>query len=189
MKAEAPLKIYTLGVYGYAEDEFFGALTDNHIDLFIDIRARRGMRGARYKFVNSSYLQRKLKTMGIGYAHLKQLAPTKAIRNMQDEADKRQKLARRSDRRDLCREYTQAFKRDILRVYKRKPERKFYAEAALAEALALADLPSGESAKRPALFCVEAEPRACHRSLVAAEMSRQLDVAVEHIVAPVEHLP
>ena len=189
MQAEAPLKIYTIGVYGCAEDEFFGALTDHEIDLFIDIRARRGMRGARYKFVNSSYLQRKLQALGIGYAHLKELAPTPAIRSLQDEADKRDKLARRSDRDDLCREYIHAFKRDILRVYKRKPERKFQAAAALAQALTLAELPAGTSLKRPALFCVEAEPRACHRSLVAAEMGRQLDVEVEHILAAVERSP
>ena len=81
------LTIFTIGVYGFSEDAFFTALKDHEIDLFIDIRARRGMRGAKYKFVNSSYLQAKLKEMGIGYAHLKELAPTPRIRGLQEQAD------------------------------------------------------------------------------------------------------
>ena len=182
MQTAADLKIYTIGVYGYTEDAFYGALVEQEIDLFIDIRARRGMRGARYKFVNSAYLQRKLRGLGIGYAHLKELAPTPAIRKLQDEADKQAKLALRSDRQVLCKEYIHEYKRDILRVYKRLPERKFYAGAALAEARALAGLPAGGRTTRPVLFCVEGEASACHRSLVAAEMQRQLAVEVEHIV-------
>ena len=58
------MKIYTIGVYGKTEDEFFRALEDNGIELFIDIRARRGMRGSKYSFVNSSYLQAELNENG-----------------------------------------------------------------------------------------------------------------------------
>ncbi len=183
MDVISPLKIYTIGVYGYTEDEFFGALVENEIDLFIDIRARRGMRGSRYKFVNSTYLQAKLKELGIGYAHLKELAPTQRIRSLQDQADQRQRLARRSDRQHLCREYVREYKRDVLRVYKRKPEYKFHADAVLARAQELASYPDGLEVARPVLFCVEGEPRACHRSLAAAEMKRQLRVEVEDIIA------
>jgi hypothetical protein len=32
-----------------------------------------------------------------------------------------------------------------------------------------------------ALFCVEREPAACHRSLVAARLSRDLGLDVEHL--------
>ena len=183
MQTQPDMKIFTIGVYGYTEDAFYGALVEQDIDLFIDIRARRGMRGARYKFVNSAYLQRRLRGLGIGYAHLKELAPTPAIRKLQDEADRQAKLELRSDRQELCKEYIHEYKRDILRVYKRLPERKFYAEAALAEAWSLAGRPAGGRTMRPVLFCVEGEASACHRSLVAAEMSRQLTVEVEHIVA------
>ncbi len=183
MPAESLLKIYTLGVYGYSEEAFFGAILERQIDLFIDIRARRGMRGARYKFVNSGYLQSKLLELGIAYAHLKELAPTQAIRALQDQADQERKLALRSDRQSLCKAYIHEYKRDILRVYKRLPERKFYAGAALARAHELAELPECQPARRPALFCVEGEPRACHRSLVAAEMQRQLNVEIEDITA------
>lgn len=182
------LTILTIGVYGFSEDGFFKALQDRQIDLFIDIRARRGMRGTRYKFVNSSYLQAKLNKMGIAYAHLKELAPTPRIRELQDQADQQQHLARRSDRQLLCEEYVREYKRDILRLYKRKPERKFYAAAALAQARELAGCPEGRVLARPVLFCVEGEPLACHRSLAAAEMKRQLGVKVEHILAKQELL-
>ena len=182
------LTIFTIGVYGFSEDGFFTALKDHEIDLFIDIRARRGMRGAKYKFVNSSYLQAKLKEMGIGYAHLKELAPTPRIRGLQEQADQKQHLTRRSDRQLLCEEYVREYKRDILRLYKRKPERKFYAAAALAQARELAGCPEGRVLARPALFCVEGKPLACHRSLAAAEMKRQLGVKVEHILAKQELL-
>lgn len=183
MATNLPLKIYTLGVYGFSEDAFFDALVENEIDLFIDIRAWRGMRGARYKFVNSSYLQVKLSNLGIGYAHLKELAPTPHIRRLQDHADQQQHLERRSDRQHLCEDYVREYRRDVLRVYKRKPERKFYAHVELARARELAGYPNWRALARPVLFCVEGEPRACHRSLAAAEMKRQLGVAVEDIIA------
>ena len=175
--------IFTIGVYGFTEDEFFAALKDHEIEIFIDIRARRGMRGAKYKFVNSIYLQEKLKEMGIGYAHLKELAPTPRIRGLQEQADQKQHLAKRSDRQRLCEEYVREYKRDVLRLYKRKPERKFYADVALAQARELAGYPERRVLARPALFCVEGEPRACHRSLAAAEMKRQLGIKAEHIFA------
>lgn len=175
--------IYTIGVYGYAEAAFFAALQEQKIDLFIDVRRRRGVRGARYKFVNSSYLQAKLAHLGIGYAHLLELAPTPRIRSLQDIADQEQRLQRRSDRQDLCKEYVHEYKRDILRVYKRKPERKFVAADTLTMARQLADIPDAQPILRPALFCVEGEPLACHRSLAAAEIAKQLEVEVKHIVA------
>lgn len=175
--------IYTIGVYGYDETAFFAALQAHEIDLFVDVRRRRGVRGARYKFVNSSYLQDKLTALGIGYAHLLGLAPTPRIRSLQDFADQQQRLQRRSDRQGLCKEYVREYKRDILRVYKRKPERRFVAADALTMARQLADIPDAQPVLRPALFCVEGEPRACHRSLAAAEIAKQLGVEVLHILA------
>lgn len=56
--------IFTIGVYDSTEESFFGALVKNEIELFIDIRARRGMRGSKYKYVNSAALQSKLKESG-----------------------------------------------------------------------------------------------------------------------------
>ena len=179
----APEAIYTIGVYDFDEAGFFGALQAQAIDLFIDVRRRRGMRGARYKFVNSSYLQSKLAQLGIGYAHLLELAPTQRIRSLQDIADQQAKLQRRSDRSDLCKAYRHEYKRDILKVYKRKPERKFHAHAALSQARLQAGFACDQPALRPALFCVEGEPMACHRSLAASEIARQLGTEVIHLRA------
>jgi hypothetical protein len=45
----------------------------------------------------------------------------------------------------------------------------------------IADL--GPDAHVVALFCVEREPAACHRSLLATRLQRDLDLPVEHLVA------
>lgn len=58
------INIYTIGVYNSTEDSYFNKLKINNIDLFCDIRQRRGVRGSQYKYVNSNYLQSKLADMG-----------------------------------------------------------------------------------------------------------------------------
>ena len=40
--------VYTIGVYGLTDNEFFQRLVDNKIELFIDIRQRRAVRGSKY---------------------------------------------------------------------------------------------------------------------------------------------
>lgn len=82
------IRIYTIGVYNSTEDSYFKKLQDNNIDLFCDIRQRRGVRGSQYKYVNSNYLQAKLKELGITYRYIKDLAPTNEIRQKQKDADK-----------------------------------------------------------------------------------------------------
>jgi len=42
------MKIYTTGVYGATEQEFFQKLAENRIDAFCDIRRRRGVRDSEY---------------------------------------------------------------------------------------------------------------------------------------------
>lgn len=69
------------GVYGNTEDEFFRKILNEQITLFVDVRQRRGMRGSQYAFANSTYLQNKLKELGIKYVHIKALAPTISIRD------------------------------------------------------------------------------------------------------------
>ena len=174
------LTIFTIGVYGFSEDGFFSKLQENSIDLFIDIRARRGMRGPRYKFVNSGYLQAKLKEMGIAYAHLKELAPSPEIRAAQGQADKQGNVKKRK-RSELSKPFIKAYKRDILKAYKRKPENKFKAKEAVDKAKRLAQYPPGRPLRHVALFCVEEHPQACHRSLVAEELKKQLEGDIEHI--------
>jgi hypothetical protein len=39
-------RIVTIGVYGWVEEDFFRALVDVRVDLFCDLRARRGVRGS-----------------------------------------------------------------------------------------------------------------------------------------------
>ena len=173
-------KIFTIGVYGSTEDAFFGTLKEKGIDLFIDVRARRGMRGAKYKFVNSKYLQARLRELGIAYAHLAELAPTKEIRAAQYLADKQAETTKR-ERRELSTAFTKAYRRDVLKVFKRKPEHRFFADEMLKSARELAGLTSQRPLRRVVLFCVEQEQAACHRSLVADELQKQLHVHVEHM--------
>ncbi len=174
------LTILTIGVYGFSEDEFFTALKDCQIDLFIDIRARRGMRGPKYKFVNSGYLQAKLKEMNIAYAHLKELAPSLEIRAAQSQADRQANVSKRQ-RQTLSKPFIKAYRRDILKAYKRKPENKFKAKEAVDKARQLAQYPPHRPLRHLALFCVERHPQACHRSLVAEELKKQLEGDIVHI--------
>lgn len=69
------MEFFTIGVYNSTEIDFFNKLTENKIDLFCDIRQRRGVRGAKYSFVNSCKLQKKLNELNIKYKHILELAP------------------------------------------------------------------------------------------------------------------
>ncbi len=80
-------KIVTIGVYGFTEASFFSSLINAKVDTFCDIRMRRGMRGPKYAFVNSQHLQTRLQELGIGYVHIKELAPSQEIRNNQKQTD------------------------------------------------------------------------------------------------------
>ena len=62
-------------------------MIDEKITLFVDVRQRRGMRGSKYAFANSIYLQNKLNDLGIQYLHIKELAPTSEIREAQKQYD------------------------------------------------------------------------------------------------------
>ncbi len=44
------MNIFTIGVYGSTEQQFFDKLIENRIDTFCDIRQRRGVRGKEYAF-------------------------------------------------------------------------------------------------------------------------------------------
>ena len=172
--------IFTIGVYGSTEESFFGALVENEIELFIDIRARRGMRGSKYKYANSSYLQRKLKELGIYYAHIKELAPTKEIRALQWQADKEEKTTKR-DRFGLSESYIRAYNREILKYGKRRADRILDPVNVLDAAKELAGFPEGKPLQRYVLFCVEADAKACHRSLVASRFKDKIGGKVKDL--------
>lgn len=90
------LKLLTIGVYGFTDETFFHALTHAHINLLCDLRLHRGMRGPLYSFVNSTRLQQRLATRGIGYLHLKELAPAPSLRKLQKQGDRRAGVAKRT---------------------------------------------------------------------------------------------
>lgn len=179
MTVELPT-IYTIGVYGSTEESFFAALVENEIELFIDIRARRGMRGSKYKYANSAALQTKLTELGIHYAHLKELAPTKEVRALQWQADKEENTLKR-DRMGLSAAYVDAYKDQILKYGRRRVDRILDPAKALESAKKLAGFPEDKPLRRYALFCVEANANACHRSLVAARFKDKMGGKVKNL--------
>ncbi len=158
--------LVTIGVYGSNEASFFDALQQAGVDTFVDVRARRGVRGAAYAFANSQRLQARLAEMGIRYVHRPDLAPSAATRGQQVAADKASKIAKRQ-RAVLDPAFAAAYRQERLAGF---DSRQF-----------IADL--GPEARVVALFCVEREPAACHRSLLATRVQRDLGLPVEHLIA------
>jgi hypothetical protein len=159
------IKLVTIGVYGFEEDPFFQALQDAAVDTFCDIRWRRGLRGAKYAFANSKYLQERLAEMGIRYLHRRDLAPPPDVRRRQAQADKESKTPRRQ-RTKLSEAFIAAYRQVVLSDF--DPQSL------------LSDLPP--DAQIVALFCVEGEPAACHRSLLAQNLEDVLGLEVTHLV-------
>src|SRR5882724_10354390 len=104
--------IFTIGVYGQTESEFFDKLSINKVDLFIDIRRRRAVRGSKYAFVNSKRLKKKLKELGIKYKHIIELAPTNDIRKIQKEKDKNNGILK-TKREELSPEFITEYKKQV----------------------------------------------------------------------------
>ena len=158
------LKLLTTGVYGSAEQEFFDALSRAGVDTFVDIRQRRGVRGSEYAFVNAKRLESRLGAMGIRYLHLKELAPTQAVRDVQRQADASLGTAKR-DRAHLSPEFAKAYREACLTDYRVDD----FAAAV------------GGAARVVCLFCVEGAPEACHRSIASEFLARGLGATVEHL--------
>jgi len=150
------MQFFTIGVYTSSEEEFFNKLTDNNIDTFCDIRQRRGVRGAKYAYVNSIRLQARLDELDIKYGHEIALAPTTNIRNMQKEADARLGELKR-DRNKLGEVFTNKYRNDVLNEFNFPKFLERLDEIA---------------ARKIALFCVEAKPEACHRSIVGDKLGQ-----------------
>lgn len=150
------MEFYTIGVYNSKEDDFFRKLTENNIDVFCDIRQRRGVRGSEYSFVNSVRLQQKLAAHGISYIYVRDLAPTSEIRNLQKEADAKLGELKRS-RNQIGKVFSIAYKNQILNNF---------------DFDGLISMLENKGAKRIVFFCVEEKPEACHRSIVAEKLMR-----------------
>lgn len=154
--------IYTLGVFNRSEAEFFDVLLSAEIDTFVDIRQRRAVRGSKYSFVNATALQTKLHDLGIHYVHVKELAPSAKLRELQKEAD-RQRFVKNTNREKMLPAFIEGYKKQNLKDLK----------------TLLQKIPS--DAKRICFFCVEEKPSACHRSLAANFFARKLQIPVTHL--------
>src|SRR5688500_2549058 len=106
-------RIATIGVYGFAADAFLEALTRGGVGLLLDLRQRRGVRGPDYAWANSARLQHALAAAGIGYRHVKELAPTTELRRLQYREDDRLGVGKRN-RIALAPEYAERYTSEIL---------------------------------------------------------------------------
>ena len=156
------MRVFTIGGYGFDESSFLAALEAADVDLFLDLRQRAGMRGARYAFLNKSRLQESLSRMGKEYRHLSKLAPTSDIRALQKEEDLAEGVLKR-ERVELSPSFIAAYQDEVLSAFD-------------AEIEEFAD--SLQDVESIAFFCVEEAPQACHRSLVAGRVAAYFGVAV-----------
>jgi uncharacterized protein (DUF488 family) len=143
-------QLATIGVYDWDLDSFLQALREADVGLVLDIRQRRGVRGSDYAWANAKRLEAALWDAGIAYMHAPELAPTTELRQLQYAEDERLGEGKRS-RSVLAPAYVERFTREILD------------EANLDRLLEV--MPNDAVT---ALLCVERDPEACHRSLVAA---------------------
>jgi uncharacterized protein (DUF488 family) len=157
-------RIVTIGVYGFTEMRFFEALQAHKVDLFCDVRQRRGLRGRDYAFANSLRLQKRLDEQNIAYVHLKNLAPPAEVRRQQQKADQAGGVKKRA-RSGLSPAFIEA-----------------YESAVLSDLDPQAFLDEQGDAAVLALFCVERYPDACHRSLLAEHIASPFNLEVEHIL-------
>jgi uncharacterized protein (DUF488 family) len=156
-------QLTSIGVYGFTLEGFLHTLRDADVRLVLDVRQRRGVRGPQYAWANSKRLQAALADAGIGYRHHPELAPTTELRRLQYLEDDRLGVGKRS-REQLAPEYVQRYTREIL-------------DRADLEAV-VAELPEAGAG---ALLCVERDPEACHRSLIAERISSEYGLPVTHL--------
>jgi uncharacterized protein (DUF488 family) len=141
-------EVSTIGVYGFSADTFLATLRDAGVRRIVDVRQRRGVRGPEYAWANARRLQDALAAAGVEYEHRRDLAPTTELRHLQYAEDARQGVGKRS-RVELAPEYVRRYTAEIL------------------DGVDLAPL----AERAPfALLCVERDPEACHRSLIAERL-------------------
>jgi uncharacterized protein (DUF488 family) len=156
-------RVATIGVYGFTAAAFIDALRGADVRLLIDVRQRRGVRGARYAWANSRRLQASLAQAGIGYVHRPELAPTTELRRLQYREDERAGVGKRS-RVELAPEYVERYTREILDS---------------ADLGAVVEQMPADGAT--ALLCLERDPEACHRGLVAERLAERQRATLAHI--------
>ena len=156
-------QLATIGIYDFTLEEFLRTLREAGVRLVLDVRQRRGVRGPQYAWANSKRLQAALADAGIGYRHHPELAPTTELRQLQYREDDRLGVGKRS-RELLAPEYRERYTREIL-------------DHADLDAV-VAEL---NEAGAGALLCVERDPEACHRLLVAERIAAGYGLPVTHL--------
>ena len=151
-------RVVTIGVYDWSLETWLAALRDEAVGLVVDVRQRRGVRGSEYVWANAKRLQAALADAGIEYRHEPDLAPTTELRQLQYREDDRQGVGKRN-RAQLAPEYVERYTHEIL------------------DKVDLAPIAADGSA----LFCVERDPEACHRSLIAERIASQFGLDVSHL--------
>ena len=155
--------VATIGVYGFTAQMFLERLREAGVGVLVDVRQRRGVRGSEYAWANSMRLQAALAEADIEYRHRKDLAPTSELRRLQYREDDRQGVGKRS-RKQLAREYRERYIAEIL-------------DRADLDAV-VAELPTDRAT---ALMCVERDPEACHRSLIAERLAKRYGLEQLHL--------
>jgi uncharacterized protein (DUF488 family) len=155
--------LITIGVYEFDLRSFLDALRAHEVGLVVDVRQRRGVRGARYAWANARRLQAALAEAQIAYRHHRELAPTTELRQLQYAADDRAGVGKRS-REALDPQYVERYVREIL-------------DRADLGALVAGFPPDATTA----LLCVEADPEACHRSLIADRLAERCGIPVAQV--------
>jgi uncharacterized protein (DUF488 family) len=156
-------RVVTIGAYEWDLRRFLAALRAADVRVLLDVRQRRGVRGREYAWANSQRLQKALIDAEIAYEHHLELAPTLALRQAQYAEDARQGVGKRN-RAVLAEVYRDGYTRQILDRADLAP--------------IVSRLPADGTG---ALFCVEADPEACHRSLIAERMAALYGVEVSHL--------
>jgi uncharacterized protein (DUF488 family) len=149
--------VVTIGVYGWTAETFLRALRDAAVERVLDVRQRRGVRGSEYAWANAKRLEAALAGAGFAYEHRLDLAPTTELRQAQYREDDRAGVGKRS-RTELADEYRRGYTAQIL------------------DHADLGTIPDGA-----ALLCVERDPEACHRSLIAERLASSHGVDVLHL--------
>jgi uncharacterized protein (DUF488 family) len=134
------------------------------VEVVLDVRQRRGVRGREYVWANARRLQAALAEAGFEYRHHPELAPTTELRELQYREDDRLGVGKRS-RNELAPEYRQRYLREILGRVDLAP--------------LIEELPEGSTS---ALLCVERDPKACHRCLIAERLASELGLPVLHLL-------
>jgi uncharacterized protein (DUF488 family) len=154
--------LVTIGVYGADLESFLATLGEAGVKLVLDVRQRRGVRGAEYAWANARRLEAELAGAGVVYQHLPELAPTTSMREAQYEADAARGEGKRS-RTVLAPAYVERYTEEILDRADLDPIVRFIGRSTAA------------------LLCVERDAAACHRSLVAARLAREYDFRVVNL--------